>query len=144
MARKASPWYRLLDHTGDMALLVRAPSLEELYDAVTRAFFDVMLDVRTIEPRESLSVTVESAADSEDLLVRYLSELLFYHDAHGWLFCGASVLNLTRQSIEAKVAGERFDPARHSIDRQVKAVTYHRLLISQDRDGWTARCVLDL
>ena len=142
--RRESPWYRLLDHTGDMALLVRAPTLEALYDAATRAFFDVMLDVRTVEPKQSIPVRVNGAVDAEDLLVRYLSELLFLHDARGWLFCGASILKLARDQVVAEVKGELFDPARHFIERQVKAVTYHHLLLSEDRDGWTARCVLDL
>ncbi len=139
-----SSWYRILDHTADISVLVRAPTLNDLYDAATRALFDVILDVRTIEPRESVRVEVADAADSEDLIVRYLSEVLFLHDARDWVFRGASVEELQDRRVVAHPVGERFDAARHRIERQVKAVTYHNLLLSQDRDGWTARFVLDL
>jgi SHS2 domain-containing protein len=139
-----APWFRLLDHTGDMAILVRASSLEGLYDGLTRAFFEVLMDTRAIEPAERVAVVVEDAVDAEDLVVRFLSELLFLHDARGWVFRGAEVRTVGDTAIEAEALGEPFDPDRHVIDRQVKAVTHHHLLLSKDRDGWTARCVLDL
>jgi SHS2 domain-containing protein len=133
-----------MDHTGDMALLARAPTLRSLYDALTRGLFEVILDTRTVEAREKETVSIQDAVDAEDLLVRYLSELLFLHDARDWLFRGAEVVHLSEKRLAARALGERFDPERHTIDRQIKAVTYHHLLLSQDGDGWTARCVLDL
>jgi SHS2 domain-containing protein len=137
-------WYRILDHTADIAVLVRAPTLASLYDAATRALFDVILDARAIEPREAVRVEIADAADREDLLLRYLSELLFLHDARDWLFRGARVEAIGDRSVVAEPIGERFDSARHRIERQVKAVTYHALLVSEDREGWSARFVLDL
>jgi SHS2 domain-containing protein len=91
-----------------------------------------------------VTVRVEDAADAEDLLVRFLSELLFLHDARGWLFRGAEVLEIGAARVVAAAAGEPFDPGRHAILRQVKAVTYHHLLLSEDSSGFSARLVLDL
>jgi SHS2 domain-containing protein len=139
-----APWYRLLDHTGDIAILIGAPTLPGIYDAATRALFDVILDVRTVEPRERIAIRVEGAVDAEDLLVRYLSELLYLHDTAGWLFRGAEVVEVGAAALVAHALGEAFDPARHEIQREVKAVTYHQLLLSEDREGWSARVVLDL
>lgn len=136
--------YRILDHTGDLAILVRADTLPDLYDAATYALFDVILDVGAVEARESLPLRIDGAADAEDLLVRFLSELLFLHDARHWLFRGARVRAIGHDSVDAEVLGERFDPARHRVKRQIKAVTYHALLLSQDAQGWSARVVLDL
>jgi len=139
-----SPWYRLLEHTGDLGFVVRAASLERLFEAAARALCDCILDVRTVQPRERVPVGVRDAVDREDLLVRFLSELLFLHDARDWVFRGAEVGSIEGGSLTAAAIGERFDPARHMIERQVKAVTYHHLLVAEDRDGWTARVVLDL
>jgi SHS2 domain-containing protein len=138
------PWYRLIDHSGDIAMLVRAATLPALYDAAARALFDVILDVRTVEPRERVDVAVEDAADAEDLLVRFLSELLFLHDSRGWVFRGAEIHEIGFDRLRAAAIGEPFEPARHAILRQVKAVTYHHLLLSEDAEGWSARLVLDL
>src|SRR5512138_2098904 len=101
-----------------MALLVRAPTLPELYGAAARALFDVILDVRTVRAATSLDVAVEGA-DTEDLLVRFLSELLFLHDARDWLFAGASPVEIGPTFVRATLWGESFDPGRHRIERQV-------------------------
>jgi SHS2 domain-containing protein len=138
------PWFRLLEHTGDMAILVRARDLEGLYHGLTRALFEVMMDTRTIDAARGVAVRIDEAVDAEDLMVRYLSELLFLHDAREWVFRGAEVRRVTATTIDALALGEPFDPARHVIDRQVKAVTYHHLLLAHETEGWTARCVLDL
>ncbi len=142
--RPEAPWYRLLDHTGDLGFVVRAASLPGLYDAAVRALFDCILDVRTVRPARRRRVEIADAADREDLLVRFLSELVFLHDARDWLFRGAEVETIEDTRVLARAVGERFDPARHVVERQVKAVTYHHLLLSEDRDGWSARVVLDL
>jgi SHS2 domain-containing protein len=141
---RESPWYRVMDHAGDIAILVRAATMPELFGAATRALFDVILDVRTVETKEEVPVRIDEAVDDEDLLVRYLSEVLFLHDARGWLFNGARIKNVGQGIVEAHALGESFDDSRHRIERQVKAVTYHHLMVSRDRDGWTARFVLDL
>jgi SHS2 domain-containing protein len=139
-----APWYRLIDHSGDIAMLVRAATLPELYDAAARALFDVILDVRTVEPAECVRLAIEDALDPEDLFVRFLSELLFLHDARGWIFRGFAASDIGPRRAAGEAVGERFDPGRHLIQRQVKAVTYHHLLLSEDKGGWSARVVLDL
>jgi SHS2 domain-containing protein len=136
--------HRLLDHTGDMAILARAPTLAEVFDEAARALFDVILDIRTVEEREAIPVRVEGAADREDLLVRALSELLFLHDARNWVFAAFRVRAMGPTWVEGDALGEPFDAARHEVLRQVKAVTYHRVLLSEEPRGWTARVVLDL
>lgn len=143
MGSKAS--WSIEDHTGDIAIGVRAGDLESLFDAATRALFAVILEIDTIEPRERVEVRVEGALDLDDLLVRFLAELLFLHDARDWLFCGAEIDgSVTASSVAATVVGERFDPARHVVARQVKAVTHHGLRLAREGEIWSARIVLDL
>ncbi len=136
--------HRLVDHTGDMALLVWAPSLPELFDESARALFDVIVDVASVRPAELVPIAVSDAVDRDDLLVRFLSELLFLHDARGWLFCGITVRSLDDHEIVGEAVGEPLDPQRHVTLRQVKAVTYHRVAIRKDVREWSATVVLDL
>lgn len=134
----------LLDHTGDIGFRVRAATLPDLFDAATRALFTVILDVDAVELREAIAVTVAESTDEADLLVRYLSELLFLHDARRWVFRGARNVVLRGTGVEAEAVGEPFDPARHAVARQVKAVTYHRARVAREEGGWVAELVLDL
>lgn len=136
--------HELIEHTGDIGFRVQAPALESLYDAATEALFDVILDVESVAAREPVDVAVSGASDPPDLLVRFLSELLFLHDARDWLFRRFETDSVSAQSIAGRAYGERFDPKRHVILRQVKAVTYHHLRLAQTAAGYEARVVLDL
>ena len=52
--------------------------------------------------------------------------------------------SLSAERLEARVWGERFDPARHPEKTAVKAATFHQLRIAPAKDGWQATVVLDL
>jgi SHS2 domain-containing protein len=54
------------------------------------------------------------------------------------------VINLTEQRLLATITGEPLDPARHTIERVAKAVTYHQLTVEERKDGWYARVYIDL
>jgi SHS2 domain-containing protein len=46
--------------------------------------------------------------------------------------------------LRAQVRGESFDPARHPVEREVKAITYHQLSVARDTAGWWTRLYVDL
>jgi SHS2 domain-containing protein len=46
--------------------------------------------------------------------------------------------------VSATVRGETYDPARHILAHEVKAVTYHGLTVEQASDGWRAEVILDI
>jgi SHS2 domain-containing protein len=128
-----------------MGFEVHAATRNELHDEAVKALFEVILDdLGSVRPRRRTAIEVVDAEDPGDLLVRFLSEFLYLHDAHGWLFSGAEVHRVDDHEIVAEGIGEVFDPSRHRIARQVKAVTYHGLSVGQDGSGWSARIVLDL
>ena len=136
--------YELVDHTGDMAFRVSGPDRPTVFRRAAAALFDLVAGVESIRERASVSLDVAGAVDIEDLLVRFLSELLYLHDAEDWLFRDVRVLELADTRIRATAHGERLDADRHRIRRQVKAVTYHGLRFGPSGEGWEARVVLDL
>jgi SHS2 domain-containing protein len=44
----------------------------------------------------------------------------------------------------AKLTGEAYDPSRHEIKVEIKAVTYHQLTIKQEGGQWVGRVILDI
>jgi SHS2 domain-containing protein len=90
-----------------------------------------------------LTVKAEGS-DPQDLLVNWLSEILYLHDAEGWLFHEFNVQELRDNTITATARGERFDRARHQAKLLVKAVTYHQLALEQTPQGWGARVYVDI
>ena len=85
-----------------------------------------------------------SATDLEDLLVRWLSELLYLYDTQRLLCCACTFATLEPTHLVATVAGEPLDPERHPIDTEIKAVTYHQIAVEQVAGRWQARVIFDL
>ena len=55
------------------------------------------------------------------------------------------VRQITPKRLRAVLRGEAFDPARHRIIREIKAVTYHQSSVLQTPEGgWVARVVFDV
>lgn len=138
--------YRVLQHTADLALALSAPRPDGLYAAGCAALTDCITTRAVVEEKVSKTFKLV-AADSELLLVDWLQELLVAFEVEKLLFYRAVVKLEPRDNamgLRAEAFGERFDPARHGIKVQVKAITYHDLKIWEEDDGWRARVVLDI
>ena len=135
--------YEPLSHTGDLGMLVYGRDLPELFAHAAWAMFDLMSDATTIRPQHTVTLSV-SAADLEDLLVRWLGELLYLYDTQRFLCCTFTFTLLEPTHLIATVAGETLDPSRHPIDTEIKAVTYHQIAVEQVGEHWQARVIFDL
>jgi SHS2 domain-containing protein len=83
-------------------------------------------------------------ADREDLLIRWLGELLFLCQGRGYLFKEFSILHLNSNSLKAVARGEIFDPSRHHLKTEIKAVTYHQVEVKKREHRWEAKVVFDV
>jgi len=81
------------------------------------------------------------ADDLEQLLVDWLSELLFICDVDDMLFSGFEV-NITGTQLTAQVRGEKMDSARHHLKTDIKAITYHMLEV--DKSTNTVQVLFDI
>ena len=82
--------------------------------------------------------------DREELLVAWLSELLYAYEAQRRLYSKFDITRLTENEFEATVQGEVFDAARHPIRREIKAITYHQLRVWNDEKSWKATVIFDI
>jgi SHS2 domain-containing protein len=49
------------------------------------------------------------------------------------------------QGLKLRLWGETFDPQRHEFRTEIKAVTYHELAVTQQKDGtWKTRIIFDI
>lgn len=136
--------YELIDHTADAGMWVYGRDRTELFAHAVWALFDIISDAETIRPAQSVTITIDDAVDWEDLWVRWLSELLYRYDTEQLLCCSASLTALSSTHLTAQVQGEYFDPARHPIDTELKAVTYHQVTVEPCDTGWRARVIFDV
>ncbi len=137
-----STFYETIDHTADIGILVKAKDVNSLYKNAALAFFDLLTGLEKIEVKKEITLHAEGS-DLEELMVNWLSELLFLFDSEGWLFRDFQ-LELQDTSISATAMGETFDPEKHEIYHYIKAVTYHMLEVKKDERGWVARVIFDI
>jgi SHS2 domain-containing protein len=136
----------LIPHTADIGIEVWAESLDELFVTAAKGFTKVLVtNPSAIRPRRSVEIEL-GGTDLTDLLVRWLSELLYLFDVERILFSQYKVhVDATGLCLKARLKGEQYDPARHHAGREVKAVTYHEALVEQvDPGRWHARVIFDI
>lgn len=137
------PKYIQLPHTADIWVRVRGKDLRELFANAGFAFFEQVADLAQVQEKETQVIRAQ-AADRELLLVAWLDELLYHFDALHLLFKDFDIIELDETHMVAKAHGEKYDPARHRLRAEVKAVTYHQLAVEQVGDHWEASVIFDV
>lgn len=135
----------VFDHTADLGLRIEAGDLSDVFRTAAEGLFDVVTaDRSTIEARDE--EPVELTADSpERLLVEWLNELIFRIETRHALYARFDVeVADDGRSLRGTIAGEPIDPARHVLDHEVKAATFHGLKMERDPDGWRAEVIVDI
>lgn len=135
--------FREIEHTGDLAILVDANDLPELFARAGLSLFALLVAPESVRSVERRMVRV-GGRDQEDLMHEWLSRLLsdFYVD--GFVAASIRVTRLDREHLEAELEGERFDRGRHETLREIKAVTYHALAIRTTGRGCEAQVTFDV
>ena len=145
---RGAPEYEVLPHTADVGVLVRAPSARELFERAAAAMFDLMVDVTRVGEGLAAGAVLEDveveAPDREALLVAWLGELLGRAMVDGVIYAAFDISRLEDTRLLARVWGKPFESAGQEFRTEIKAVTYHHLLVSEDREGWTARVIFDI
>ncbi len=135
--------FRLLEHTADVGFEAFGATREEVFANAARALFYLIVELETIDPREEVQVQV-TGPDPASVLVNWLSEILFLHDAEGWLFREFEIQSLQDDSLRAIARGEKFQRPRHQAKLLVKAITYHQLALGKTPRGWRAQVYVDI
>lgn len=138
------PEYREIEHTADVGVELDASDLKSALESSAAAMFDMICDLGAVGDDWRTVVSVESrGGDEQNLLVRWLTELLYVHETEQVILGGFSITKLEADRITADVTGTKIDPARHSVRLEIKAVTYHDLMIRETRGRWVVRVIFD-
>lgn len=143
--------FRFIDeYTADVAFLAYGESLEEMFINAARALMEIQTDLSKIEPKECVEVDVDGF-DLENLMKKWLEELLFYRDTK-LLFFSVFEIKVTEESDEidvkyklwGKICGEKFDPSKHESKVEVKAISYHDMKIEKKDNMYYAHILVDI
>ena len=134
--------YELLEHTADVGIRARGPTLEAAFEQATEGLAEVLGALAPEGPGEPVRVEV-SAEDPGGLLVDWLNEVLWLREVGQAAVTGVRVERVTDSSASGWVAFAGDGPAPDGTF--VKAVTYHRLRVEPDPGGgWLIEVYLDV
>jgi SHS2 domain-containing protein len=135
--------YETFEHTADLGLRVRAPNPPELFAEAGRGLFSLIVtNLDDVRPAEQVAVEIEGT-QLDYLLFDWLNELLFLFECRHLLLSQFDV-RIDAAGLKATARGETADPARHELDHEVKAITYHGLKVAQEDNGWLAEIIVDI
>jgi len=137
--------HEVFAHTADIGLRVRAATLDALFaEAAIGLSSLIVANLDEVEGRdEEKFVFACDEGEYDYLLFDWLNEILFAFEARHLVLAKFDV-KVTSTGLEATAWGEPLDAARHRLEHEVKAITYHGLKVQQEADGWLAEVVVDI
>ncbi len=135
--------YEFINHTADLGIRVRGLSLKELFENAARAMFDLIADLDTVETRHQMTIEIRGER-LEELLADWLRDLLYRCNGDKYLLKEFKIEKINLGGLKARIRGEKLDMSRHSLKREIKAVTYHGLEIRKLNRQWQAQIIFDI
>jgi|SRR5688572_19058087 SHS2 domain-containing protein len=135
--------YRVTPRQSDLAVKVLGNSQADLFANSAFALFDVMTDVEKVAIKDRMPLEVEGA-DRDDLMVNWMRELLYLYQGSGYLLKEFHIQEAKDTSVKAEVFGEKIDPDRHEIKKEILAVAYHQSRMQKTGDQWTAQVIFEI
>jgi len=133
--------FRLLEHTADMGIEAQAASCEELFVQAAKGLLSLLAgSTESMKPVRVITFEV-TAGDVEELLVVWLNELLYLIQTKGMWPQEIALTDIKPDSLEARLS---VVPMTGDPQREIKAATYHHLMVSCRQGLWRARVYLDL
>jgi len=130
--------YELIDHTGDIGVVARAATLEELFAECARAMFEILAQAPAPSPAGADAFPVAGADPAEELR-DFLAELLYRFSTDHRMYVAFAA---KPGSVDA--GWEPYDGDRHPLRTELKAVTYHQLEVVREGPGWRGRVIFDV
>jgi SHS2 domain-containing protein len=135
--------YRLTTRQSELAVRVAGDSQAHLFANSAFALFDVMTDVDKVDIKERMSLEVEGT-DRDDLMVNWMRELLYLYQGSGYLLKEFNIREAKDTLVKAEVCGEKIDPDRHEIRKEINGIAYHQSRMQKTGDQWTAQLTFEI
>ncbi|BEP17796.1 archease [Pyrofollis japonicus] len=152
IAETPCPGWAHAPHPADVIIVAKGRTIEEAFEQAAIGVYEVITDTSKVEPLEERSIEDEGE-DLEQLLYRWIEDLLFYTDSEGLVFSKFKVEPIEKAADEqgnlilrlrAKAWGEKLTPGKHPTRTVVKAMTYAMMEIVKENGCWRVQFVVDI
>jgi SHS2 domain-containing protein len=135
--------YRLIDHTADLGIQVAGADPAALFGNAALAMMEQIIDLQSVRAVESIHMSVEGS-DWPDLMVNWLREILYLWNGREMLPVTITIADIDASGLKARIGVEPYNPDRHHIRQEIKAVTYHHIRVARSSGSWEAIIIFDV
>jgi len=138
--------FEILEHTADIGIAAYGKTKREVFINAAKGMFEIIAG-GTKDLKENFYDKIKLEADNlEGLLFAWLNELLYISETKLVILSKFKIKELSDYQIKAEVEGMKINPPSVKIEREIKAVTYHRLEIKKDEESdlWRAQIIFDI
>jgi SHS2 domain-containing protein len=132
-----------LSHTADWCLRVWAPDLIHLFVETARGM-NAVAGIKLAETERVRRTFFASAPEAESLLVSFLSELVYFAEKDHLAFDDIDLSIVLEDGQPCRLSATLRGAPILSLDKAIKAVTYHNLQIHQTARGIEVEIVFDV
>ena len=132
------------EHTADIGIEIESPTLSDAFQEVSLSFSEIITGGSLPEVSTSKEVFLESD-NLDSLLVDFLSYLIVLFDTDDFI-AGSAKLEISKKNsfqLVGKLVGETYNQDKHGYGVEIKAISYHQLLV-QEGPPARLRVILDL
>jgi SHS2 domain-containing protein len=132
--------FTVVEHTADWALQVRGGDFRHLLLSAAWGMNSLLVaDLRSVHPVSERYLEVE-AFDQESMLVEWLSELAYLAERDRFIACEHVMNTVSAERLQVRLKGDTVP----TLQKHIKAVTYHNLEVVATADGLEATIVFDV
>ena len=137
--------YEFFDHTADIGMKAWGESMARMFENAAKGMFSIIFDIADAEPTRTMKLDLDQKEENaEQMLVDWLSELLYILDTQDLVPTSFRVTHLDGEHLEAEISGNPFNKEIHRYKTEVKSVTYHMLEIGRENDKYFGRILFDI
>ncbi len=131
--------YEILEHTADLKIRAFGRLLEELFNNILAAMVEATKPI-IIDQTASVEEIKIKAENLENLLIDFLSEVIYQTDLNDVVYTKAEFKKITEKGLEGKIFGQKIK----TFETEIKAITWHELEIKKINNLWQATVVFDV
>jgi SHS2 domain-containing protein len=138
--------YRVFDHTADLGIEILGQTQADLFSHAAMALSDLLVeevDARKTASTETRTLVIDGA-DSPDLFVNFLREILYLFNGEGLVLTSCRIAQIDAGRLTADIRCCRYDARKHRVKKEIKAVTYHQAAVVKTAKGWQGRVIFDV
>lgn len=139
--------YKVIEHMADVGLKAFGETKEKLFQNAARGMFFIITGSSGFakQGNEKYWTIKCEGANLEELLVEWLSELLYIHSTDFVILNDFIIKSMTSNNLQAESHGLKINESPYNIEKEIKAVTYYNLQALKNEKGyWEATIVFDI